>query len=107
MSTLAYPVIFQKTNDGYLVTVPDFDGMTQGTDLEDAVMMARDLISINLLMFEENGEPYPVPDAVKFEISQDATVGYVVIDMVEYMAEYRRKYGNRKSEMEQKSESGT
>lgn len=30
MDALTYPVIFEKDEDGYLVTVPDLDRMTQG-----------------------------------------------------------------------------
>ena len=91
MSALAYPVVFQEDAGSYLVTVPDIDRMTQGTDLANAIAMARDLISICLLEFEESGQAYPAPSAVEFEIPQGATLSYVDVDMVEY----RRKYSNK------------
>ena len=41
-----YPVIFEQIEDGYLVTIPDLNTQTQGEDFADAVLMARDLISL-------------------------------------------------------------
>ena len=46
MDVIAYPVLFEKVEDMYLVTIPDIGQMTQGTDLTDAIAMARDLISL-------------------------------------------------------------
>ena len=46
MDVIAYPVLFEKVEDMYLVTVPDIGQMTQGNDLTDAIAMARDLISL-------------------------------------------------------------
>ena len=46
MSTV-FPVIFTETNDEgnpILVYIPDVDGMTEGTDIADAIAMAKDYI---------------------------------------------------------------
>lgn len=43
-----YPVILNYENDSsgydYFVTIPDFDGYTQGKNIADAIDMARDYI---------------------------------------------------------------
>ena len=37
----AYPIILQKTEDGYYVNIPDFEIGTQGDSIADAMEMAR------------------------------------------------------------------
>ena len=44
-----YPTIFTQTNDGFLIEVPDLEILTEGTDMENAIDMARDAISITLV----------------------------------------------------------
>ena len=54
-----YPVIFTKVEGNYLVEVPDLEILTQGTDIENAIEMARDAISITIVSMEENNEVVP------------------------------------------------
>ena len=61
MEKMAYPVIFEKENDGYFVTVPDLNINTQGENLPEAIMMARDLISLYILDNEEEGKKIALP----------------------------------------------
>lgn len=91
MEKMAYPVIFEKENDGYFVTVPDLNINTQGENLPEAIMMARDLISLYILDNEEEGKKIALPNTVKFELSKGAILSYVDIDM----ASYRKKYGSK------------
>ena len=91
MEKMAYPVIFEKENDGYFVTVPDLNINTQGENLPEAIMMARDLISLYILDNEEEGKKIALPNTVKFELPKDAILSYVDIDMVSY----RKKYGSK------------
>lgn len=88
---MAYPVIFEKENDGYFVTVPDLNINTQGENLPDAIMMARDLISLYILDHEEEGKDIVLPDTVDFKLPKGAILSYVDIDM----ASYRKKYGSK------------
>ena len=37
-----YPVIFTQTQNGFLIEVPDLEILTEGTDMENAIDMARD-----------------------------------------------------------------
>ena len=38
----AYPIILQRTEEGYYVNIPDFEIGTQGDSIADAMEMARD-----------------------------------------------------------------
>lgn len=91
MEKMAYPVIFKKENDGYFITVPDLNINTQGENLSEAIMMARDLISLYILDNEEEGKIIALPNTVKFELPKSAILSYVDIDM----ASYRKKYGSK------------
>jgi len=61
----AYPVIFTQVEENYLVEVPDLGILTQGTDIENAIDMARDAISITIVSMEENNEVVPEPSDIK------------------------------------------
>jgi predicted RNase H-like HicB family nuclease len=59
-----YPVIFEKENGRYYVTVPDLSGChTVGDDLQDAIEMARDAIEMWLCIAEDRQEEIPQPTA--------------------------------------------
>lgn len=49
----AYPAIFRKEENGYFVSFPDLGWVTDGETLEEAKLMAGDLLN---LWFEENSE---------------------------------------------------
>ena len=90
-----YPVIFTQTQDGFLIEVPDLEILTEGTDMENAIDMARDAISITLVSIEENNEVIPTPSAME---SIDVTKGTFAengkgfVSMVDTdTKEYRRK----------------
>ena len=59
-----YPVLISKDTDGYLVYVPDIDGMTQGNSLYEAMFMARDLLGTYSLD-HELPEPSSIEQAVR------------------------------------------
>ncbi len=56
-----YPVIFRETEDKvpYFVEVPDLGAMTQGTSLENAIEMAREIICITVIELQKKGETIP------------------------------------------------
>lgn len=88
-----YPVIFTKTNDGYLIEVPDLEILTQGTDMENAFDMARDAISITIVSLEDNNEPVPVPSKLEdVTYGTFANCGKSFTSIVDTdISEYRRK----------------
>lgn len=89
-----YPVVFEKLEDGYLVYVPDFDINTQGDDLADAMVMARDAISLAGVSLEDDlKQALPEPSAVgDIETAYDGSE--VLLIDVDFAA-YRRKYAQR------------
>lgn len=56
-----YPVIFTQTKECVLVEVPDLEILTEGTNIESAIEMARDAISVTIVSMEDNGEFIPIP----------------------------------------------
>ena len=89
MDIITYPVLFEKVEDMYLVTVPDIGQMTQGNDLTDAIAMARDLISLWVMDLEDSKQKVPKPGSIKFNVPEGAFVSYVDANITEY----RKKYG--------------
>ena len=86
-----YPVVLIEEKDGYYVRVPDFDASTQSKDLAEAIEMARDLIGIMAIDFEEDKKEIPKPNSVKFEKEEDSIITLVDVDFLEY----RKKYNNK------------
>ena len=84
-----YPIVLTQGEKFIVVHVPDFDIGTQGTDIADAMEMARDAIGIVGIDMEDDGEKLPAPSdiaAVRADYP-DAVVTLVDVDF----AEYRRK----------------
>ena len=75
-----YPVVLIEEKDGYYVRVPDFDASTQSKDLAEAIEMARDLIGIMAIDFEEDNKEIPKPNSVKFEKEEDSISKIVGLD---------------------------
>lgn len=82
-----YPVIFKPVEDGHVATVPDFDRATQGDTIAEAIEMARDLICLMGVAYEDNGQPIPDPsqiDTIKTEAGE--IVSLVDADFLAYRA---------------------
>lgn len=60
-----FPAIFDPGDDGslgYTITFPDLPGcISEGNDLNDAMYMAKDVLSGFLYGMEEDGESIPAP----------------------------------------------
>lgn len=87
-----YPVILIPSDGEYVVSVPDFDIMTQGSDLADAIDMARDAISLMGVDYQDDGKPIPKPSEIsdiKHNEGEIATLVDVDFDS------YRRMLENR------------
>ncbi len=59
-----YPVILIPDGNEYVVNVPDFDFMTQGKNVSEAIDMARDAISLMGIQYEDERKILPVPSQV-------------------------------------------
>ncbi len=87
-----YPVVLIPDKEGYVVNVPDFDIMTQGDSLSDAIDMARDAISLMGVQYQDDNKP--LPDASKVSSvahEEDEIVTLVDVDF----ASYRKMLENR------------
>lgn len=86
-----YSIILTPCETGYFVTVPDLNINTQGTDLINAIEMARDAICLWGVTQEDLGKEIPtpskkIPDHKKDEISTLVDVDFTA---------YRKAIDNR------------
>lgn len=83
-----YPAIFHKSDDKipYFVEVPDLGAMTQGTSLENAIEMAREVICIYIIELQEKGEAIPpASDIGDLKIDDEsAIISFVDADIEAY-----------------------
>lgn len=88
---MAYPIVLKRTDDGYYVSIPDFDTGTQGETIADAMEMARDAIGLLGIDMEDEGKELPEPNIISPEIVPGDIVTLVDVDF----AEYRKKVDNK------------
>ena len=73
----AFTVVFDKTNEGYTVTVPALPGLvTEGRTIDEARAMAFDAIRCHVESLRKDGEPVPVEtevDVEKLEVDLSAS----------------------------------
>lgn len=86
-----YPIIISKQEDGYYVSIPDFDISTQGESVADSIAMARDAIGLMGIDMQDDGKKLPVANSKTYEVNKGDIVTLVDIDF----SEYRRKVDNR------------
>ena len=97
-----YPTFICKEEKHYVVFVPDLDSYTQGKTMEEAVMMARDLIGTDILEREKDGLEIPkgsdYENALKIAKADtefiDFSKGFFTMVDVD-MDDFRRKYDNK------------
>ena len=83
MAKYIFPAVFDPGEDeskGYTVTFPDLPGcITEGSNLEEAMVMARDALSGFLYSMEEDNEHIPTPSAPK-EVIPDGNSFVVLVE---------------------------
>ena len=61
----AYPAIFSKEESGYFVKFPDIQPCyTEGATLEEAAIMAKDVLESRIEVALERGEALPAPSDI-------------------------------------------
>ena len=90
-----YPVLFTKTDDCILIEVPDFDILTEGNDMNDAIEMARDAIELKCVEMEDLNMKIPNPSKLE-DVNVNAGTfcedGETIISFVDIdSAIYRKK----------------
>lgn len=87
-----YPVLFTKADDCILIEVPDFDILTEGNDMNDAIEMARDAIELKCVEMEDLNMKIPNPSKLEninvnegtFSDDGKTVVSFVDIDSIIY-----------------------
>ena len=67
---VVYPAIFLEDRKQVVVYVPDLDAWTFGDSLADAIMMARDRISLAVALCEEEGSPVPAASSYEAAVQK-------------------------------------
>lgn len=82
----AYPIVLSTASDGITVYVPDFNIGSQGSDIAEAMEMARDAIGVVGISFEDLKKQLPVPSKLKnvSKVNADDVLTLVDIDFAEY-----------------------
>lgn len=87
-----YPIILTPDNDGYIIYIPDFDIYTQGGDLTEAILMARDAIGVTGIDMEDDGKELPTPRAVHdIKVKDGELLTLVDVDFTEYRKKNEQK----------------
>ncbi len=89
MKRRAYPIFVKEAKDGwYAVSIPDFGNHTQGSDIADALFMARDAIGLRGICLQDEGMDIPEPYSSDYKI-EDGEKEYIVdVDFDEYRASH-------------------
>lgn len=90
-----YPVIFTQTGDIVLIEVPDLGILTEGSDMLNAVEMARDAIGLKGITLEDRNKAIPEPSQICQIDSNNGTfskegTSYVTLVDIDF-TEYRKK----------------
>jgi predicted RNase H-like HicB family nuclease len=91
MNQAVYPVVISKGEKYLIVRVPDFDRETQGKDIAEAIMMAKDLIGLMGIMNEDDGEPIPKPSIKEPAHKPGEMVAWVDVDFKRYRLMHDQK----------------
>lgn len=90
-----YPIILTPDAEGYVVSIPDFDGIgTEGDSMAEAIYMARDAIGLTGIDYQDDGRPLPPPSAMR-SVEATAPTGSIVTLVDVDFDEYRRRHDNR------------
>lgn len=87
----AYPIVLRRTDDGYYVSIPDFNIGTQGETIVEAIEMARDAIGLVGIDMEDDGKDIPDPNSVEIKKEDEDVFTLVDVDF----DEYRKKVDNK------------
>ncbi len=94
MAKFVYPAIFSPEEEGgYSIFFPDLEGCyTCGDDLQDAIMMAEDVLAFYLYDQEKEGKVIPEPsEANKVQVEEGEFVNYIACDTIEYAKMHNNK----------------
>lgn len=79
-----YPITLTKIDNGYVVYVPDLQINTEGSDLADAISMARDAIGLWGICQEDTGNKIPIAKTLNPKHTKNEILSLVDIDFTVY-----------------------
>lgn len=93
MAKYVYPAIFTLEEGGYSVFFPDLEGCyTCGDNLQDAIMMAEDVLAFVLYDNERAGAVIPEPsEAASISLKEGEFVNYIACDTIGYAKMHNNK----------------
>lgn len=82
-----------------MIEIPDWEILTEGFGMADAIYMARDAIGIKGITYEDEGRDIPAPSEISaIDVSRGTFAedgkGYISLVDVDFI-EYRRKIDNK------------
>ncbi|WP_168120953.1 type II toxin-antitoxin system HicB family antitoxin [Paenibacillus sp. HB172176] len=88
MAKYIFPAIFDPNeNGGYTITFPDLPGcITEGSDLEEAVLMAAEAMALHLYGMERDGDAIPLPSKPN-EVSMEDTETGAFVSLIQSRTE--------------------
>ena len=86
MKNSVYPVVFTPVKEGgYDVFVPDFPLNTQGSDMAEAILMARDAIEAMGVYYQDTKKIVPKPSPLKsIKVDDEQVVSLVDVNFDSY-----------------------
>ena len=88
----AYPAIFTKEESGYFVNFPDIKPCyTEGKTLEEAVIMAKDVLESRIEVALERGEPLPPPSNLDTLVGDRLMLVVADIENIKSQTRYVKK----------------
>ncbi|MEG1336547.1 MAG: type II toxin-antitoxin system HicB family antitoxin [Clostridiales bacterium] len=94
MAKYVYPAIFTpEDNEGYSVFFPDLEGCyTCGDDLNDAIVMAEDVLAFVLYDYESANKVIPNPsEGKRITLEGEEFVNYIACDTLQYAKMHNNK----------------
>ena len=91
MNQAVYPVVISKGKKYFVVHIPDFNSGTQGKDIAEAIMMAKDAISLLGITKEDMGKPIPKPSTKEPAHEPGEMVAWVDVDFKRYRLMHDQK----------------
>ncbi len=94
-----YPIVITHEPDDstkapqYIVRIPDFDALTQGESITDAIEMGQDLLSILVVQYED--EKRELPEVSSFTDLSEQFRGSVVSLVIADSDHYRQMYQSK------------
>ncbi len=94
-----YPIVISHEPDAstkapqYIVRIPDFDALTQGESITDAIEMGQDLLSILVVQYED--EKRELPEVSSFTGLSERFSGSVVSLVIADSDHYRQMYQSK------------